>query len=525
MSRRWTPDIAVIGSSLGGVLAAWRASQRGHRVLFVCENAWIGGQMTAQAVPPDEHALIEHGGASASYLAFREDIRSLYRGLPGFLDRARMTPGTNPGDGWVSRLCFEPVHAARWFEQLLRGPQRSGNLTVLRLARPVAVVRRGSVIESVTVKRQQDGQCDTILAPVFVDATDTGDLIHLANLPYRIGKEARHEFGEPDAVLQADPMDQQPITHVMALRRHHHPGPIGPEPEDYARWRRHTVPGHRHALLSPHLPGRRPGTTHTLPMLAGDESDALDWWRYRRIVSARQWSDSRADVTLVNWAQNDYAVDPLIDGPQRRSLVEQKARQLSLCLLHWLQTEAPRPEGGNGFPEWQLAPELLGTPDGLAARPYVRESRRIVACRTLTQNDLCDPPGHDETAVAIGWYPLDVHPTCRSGHGVNAAVEPFSLPLGSFIAQHVDNLIPASKNLGVTHLANACTRVHPIEWVIGEVAGVLAAEVLNGRTAPQGLLERAPLRHAVQERLQTLGIPARWPQQLLRLRQSPQVAA
>lgn len=525
MSRRWTPDIAVIGSSLGGVMAAWRASQQGFRVLFVCEDAWIGGQMTAQAVPPDEHALIERGGASASYRSFREDIRALYRQMPGFLDRARMTPGTNPGDGWVSRLCFEPVHAARWFEQLLRSPQRAGQLRMIRLARPVAVVCRGGSIESLTIKRQQDGQCDTILASVFIDATDTGDLIHLSGLPYRIGKESRAEFGEVDAPAQADPLDQQPITQVMALRRHARPGPVGPEPEDYSSWRHHTVPGHRHALLSPHFPGRTPGTTQSMPMQAADESDTLDWWRYRRIVSSRQWRDGRADVTLVNWAQNDYAIEPLIDGPQRQNRVEQQARQLSLCLLHWLQTEAPRPEGGFGFPEWQLAPDLLGTPDGLAARPYIRESRRIVACHTLTQNDLGGRKDPDPTSVAIGWYPLDIHPTCRSGHGINAAVEPFSLPLGSFIPQHADNLIPASKNLGVTHLANACTRVHPIEWIIGEVAGVLAAEVLRARTAPQGLMESAPLCRAVQAQLQALGIPGSWPQELLRMRQSPPLAA
>ncbi|NBW47976.1 MAG: hypothetical protein EBR46_07570 [Betaproteobacteria bacterium] len=35
MSRPWQCDIAVIGASLGGVLAAWRASQAGQRVLLV----------------------------------------------------------------------------------------------------------------------------------------------------------------------------------------------------------------------------------------------------------------------------------------------------------------------------------------------------------------------------------------------------------------------------------------------------------------------------------------------------------
>ncbi|MCA3083509.1 MAG: FAD-dependent oxidoreductase, partial [Rhodocyclaceae bacterium] len=68
-------DIAVIGASLGGVLAAWRACEAGRRVVLTNEFAWIGGQLTAQGVPPDEHRLIEFGGASESYLAFRRTMR------------------------------------------------------------------------------------------------------------------------------------------------------------------------------------------------------------------------------------------------------------------------------------------------------------------------------------------------------------------------------------------------------------------------------------------------------------------
>ena len=60
--------LVVLGASLGGVLAAWRAAQALPRaegavsapVWLVAEQAWIGGQMTAQGVPPDEHPLIEH---------------------------------------------------------------------------------------------------------------------------------------------------------------------------------------------------------------------------------------------------------------------------------------------------------------------------------------------------------------------------------------------------------------------------------------------------------------------------------
>jgi hypothetical protein len=525
MSRTWQADIAIIGCSLGGVLAAYRASQSGQRVLMVCEDAWIGGQMTAQAVPPDEHQLIEQGGGSASYLRFRKDIRGHYRQQAGFLDRGHLTEGTNPGNGWVSRLCFEPVVAARWFEQLLLPAQRSGRLQLLRLSKPVAAVRRGRQMESVTVQRDRQGACDTVFASVFIDATDAGDLLALAGLPYRVGKEARSEFGEPDAPAHANPQDQQPITHVMALRRHAHAGPVHVAPEGYARWRAQGVPGHTHALFSCSLPGHPAGTSLSLPMTAPEESKALDWWRYRRIVSAGQWQEGHADVTLVNWAQNDLATDPLIDGPRRRCEIEREARELSRCLLHWLQTEAPRPDGGHGFPEWQAAPDVLGTCDGMAERPYLRESRRIRACGTLTQLDLMAPPNQDATSVAIGWYPLDIHPTCRSGHGVNAAVQPFQIPLACLVPEDVDNLLPASKNLGVSHLANACTRVHPVEWAIGEVAGMLASFTLETGFQAHDLLERAALQAVLFARLDQRGIARRWPEALLSLRPATPRAA
>ena len=167
-----------------------------------------------------------------------------------------------------------------------------------------------------------------------------------------------------------------------------------------------------------------------------------------------------------------------------------------------------------GFPHWQPAPDPLGTPDGWAQQVYVRESRRLVACATLTQNALLQPASHADS-VGIGWYNLDIHPTCRSGLGVNAPVQPFELPLGSFIAQDIDNLLPGCKNLGVTHLVNACTRVHPVEWLVGEVAGLLATQLMDQRLAPQALLESAAQVQRLRSRLRAVGIPLAWPADLL----------
>ena len=469
-----SPDVLVLGASLGGVLAAWQASRAGASVCLVAQHAWLGGQMTAQAVPPDEHPLIEQGGASASYLAFREDIRVLMRGLPGFLDRATLTSGTNPGDGWVSRLCFEPVHAARWFEQLLAPQVRSGRLRVLRLA----------------------------------------------DVPYRLGKEAAADFNEPDAPALANRLDQQPITHVLALRWGGQPGPVLAQPAAYGLWRIQGVPQHAHRLFSECLPGRERGTSARLPFSGSGQT--LDWWRYRRVVSAAQWNgtllgQSIFDVSLVNWAQNDFALQPLLDGPVPVTDVLAQAQELSLCLMHWLQTEAPRPEGGHGFPEWQPATDVLSTADGLAQQAYVRESRRIVARSTLSQRELlAGDTAQRADSAGVAWYNLDIHPTCVSGHSVNARVAPFTLPLGAFIPVDVDNLLPGCKNLGVTHLANACTRVHPVEWLIGEVAGVMAARSVAHGCAPAALLDSPQHQAALQTALRQAGVPLTWSDELLR---------
>lgn len=509
-------EIAVIGASLGGVVAAWRACEAGQRVLLAAQHRWLGGQFTAQGVPPDEHAAIERGGACASYLAFREAMRAHYRAQPGFADRTSLTQGLNPGDGWVSNLCIEPEVAARHFEALLAPHVAAGRLRLLRDVEPAAVERLGRELQGVHL-REATGSRHAVRARFFVDATDTGELLPLAGLEYRLGKESRDAFGEPDAPPEADRLDQQPITHVAALEWQARPGPVLPAPPDYAFWRERVVPHHAHRQFSLFLPGRR-GASVPFP-LAG-EGATLDLWRYRRVRAAHQWPGRRpppTELSLVNWGHNDYAVHPLLDGPLLPHEVAAAARGLTLALVHWLQAEAPRPDGGRGWPEWQPAPGVLGTADGLAQQAYVRESRRLVTLRTLTQRDIgLEQPGdalapvHLDDSVGTAWYNLDIHPTCRSGHGTNARVRPFTLPLAAFVARDCDNLLPGSKNIGVTHLANACTRVHPVEWLVGEVAAHLALACLRSRLTPAGLHADRRARQTLMEDLDRSGIPRRW---------------
>src|SRR5881392_291061 len=101
-------DILIVGGGTGGVAAALCAAALGKRVVLTEESDWIGGQLTSQAVPPDEHPWIESFGCTRRYRQFRDGVRQYYRERYPLTDVAKADVNLNPGGGSVSRLCCEP---------------------------------------------------------------------------------------------------------------------------------------------------------------------------------------------------------------------------------------------------------------------------------------------------------------------------------------------------------------------------------------------------------------------------------
>src|SRR5689334_18247838 len=112
-------DVAIIGGGLGGCAAALAAARLGRRVVLTEETCWLGGQLTNQAVPPDEHPWIEAYGANRSYRALRDGIRQYYRRNVPLSETARALGALNPGNGWVSRLCHDPRIAVAVLQEML----------------------------------------------------------------------------------------------------------------------------------------------------------------------------------------------------------------------------------------------------------------------------------------------------------------------------------------------------------------------------------------------------------------------
>jgi hypothetical protein len=526
--RELRADLIVIGGGLGGCSAALAGARNGLKVILTEETDWIGGQLTAQAVPPDEHPWIESFGATRSYLDLRHRFRDYYLRNYPLTAAARSKPFFNPGNGWVSRLCLEPRVALAVLHEMLAPFISARQVLLLTRHKPLAADSAGDRVSAVQVRGLDTGLDIVLHGTFFTDATELGDLLPLTGTEFVTGAEAQHETGEPHAPEQADPANQQAFTCCFAMdylagedHRIHRPA-------EYDFWRDY-VPA-----LKPAWPGRllslqacEPSTTRpkTFEM---DPEKGLGLWAYRRIADRSQFAPGTfdGDISLVNWPQNDFLLGNLVsvtDAERAQNLA--RAKQLSLSLLYWLQTEVPRPDGGTGWLGLRLRPDLVGTEDGLAKYPYIRESRRIRAEFTVREQHVGTEARMKQTAatleevraasfpdsVGIGSYRIDLHPSSRGDNYIDISSLPFQIPLGALIPRRVENLLPACKNIGVTHITNGCYRLHPVEWNIGEAVGALAAFCIKRKTEPRSVLKQPPLLKDLQALLESQGVPLAWP--------------
>ena len=221
-------EILVVGGGLGGVAAALGALRAGRRVVLTEEFDWLGGQLTSQAVPPDEPSWVEQFGVTASYRALREGIRDYYRAHYPLTAAARAWRELNPGGGHVSRLCHEPRVALAVLEAMLAPYRSAGRLVVLQPYRPVAASTDGDRVTSVTVEHRDTAERHHIEATYMIDATETGELLPLTGTEYVTGFESQHDTGEPNAPDVAQPINMQAVSYCFAIdhvdgRPHHRP--------------------------------------------------------------------------------------------------------------------------------------------------------------------------------------------------------------------------------------------------------------------------------------------------------------
>lgn len=520
-------NLVIIGGGLGGCAAALAAVRNHLRVIMTEETDWIGGQLTQQAVSlPDENHWCETVGGTLSYLNLRQRARDFYvRNFP-LTQKAKANRYLNPGNCWVSRIGCEPRVWLSVLYEMLAPFLSDGRLQILLSHKPLDAEIDGDRVKSVRLLNLDSGNNVVLSAPYFADATEMGDLLPITGTEYVIGAESQKDTGEPHARSVAARDDLQSFTQCFAMDYLPEEDHTIGRPSNYSFWRdamTRTLSGEFHLLSFDDPDSRKIGFT-----LDGRN----DFWTYRRIADCKNFSPGfyRSDVTIVNWPQNDFALGPICDVTREicdKNLAQ--SRSLSLSLLYWLQTTAPRPDGGAGWRGLRLRPDITGTKDGLAKYPYIREGRRIRAEYTVVEQDVSlswrirelGLKGEQARAkvfsdsIGIGSYPMDIHSSTDGDILKLGNTLPFQIPLGALITARVENLLPACKNAGVTHLTNGCYRVHPVEWNIGEAAGILAAFCVANRKVPRQVRNQPRVLAAFQTLLRDNGIRLEWPKDIL----------
>ena len=526
-------DLVIAGGGMGGCAAALAACRNGLKVILTEETDWIGGQVSQQGVPPDEHRWIETHGAPPSYRDFRKRVRDHYRRNYPLTADALGREFLNPGNGGVSRVCHEPRVAVAVLEEMLAPYVSSGKLILLREFRVTRADATGDKVSAIEVVNEKQELRMVLKAPLFIDATECGDLLPLTGTEYVTGTEPKKETGELHAPEKGNPENNQAFTLCFAMD--YQPGIDNriDRPANYDFWRNYVPP------LTPPWSGRlldlRYSNPQTLEPKALDfhpggvaNRPVLNLWNYRKMIDRNNFTPGfyDGDITLVNWPQNDYMEGNLI-GVSRKEFDRhvEGARQLNFSLFYWLQTEAPRPDGGMGWPGLRLRGDVMGTPDGMAKYPYIRESRRIKALFTVLEEHVgaenrklvaSEEAGKKSAffydSVGIGYYHIDLHPSNRGNNYIDFGSLPFQIPLGALLPQRVENLLPANKNIGTTHITNGCYRLHPVEWSIGEAAGCLAAFAGKKQLPPRAVRENRELLKEFQDYIRKQGIETSWPE-------------
>jgi hypothetical protein len=538
-------DIVVIGASVGGCAAALAALRNGRQVIMTEETDWIGGQFTSMLLSsPDENHWIESVGRTASYAEFRNRVREYYRHNYPLTAQACADTYLSPGGEESNNpmgFRFEPTVSLAVFYEMFAPYISSGKLILLTNHKPVSVDASADAVETVSARDPITDMVTILHAPLFLDATDKGEVIYLSKTEYVTGFESQEETGELHAPPEAQPHNFLGTSMGFAadyIRGEDH---TIEKPEDYRFWRdfvpKLTPPwtGKLLSLTAPNSVTLEPETPYFDPEEPPEKKNTgpgpYNLWYGRVMLNKDNFVPGAYQSSIVivhggRWRQMDYFLGNLYEVSDEEAARHLKqAKQQSLSFLYWLQTECPRPDGGTGWKGLRLRRDCAGTEDGLQQYPYLREGRRIKARFTVSERHIGTAQRMKETgldqehvtaeqfkdSVGIGAYRIDLHPSTGGNNYIDKSSLPYQIPLGAMIPQRMRNLLPACKNIGTTHLANGALHQHVPEWSIGETAGMLASYCLEKKLQPAQVLDNEQSLLDFQRRLVSQGLPIRWP--------------
>lgn len=470
VNQTYTADVLVVGGGTGGTAAAIQAARRGAKTILVSEFPWLGGMLTSAGVSaPDGNEL--EAFQTGLWGAF---IQELQRRQPLGLDNS-----------WVSFFSYDPRIGAEIFANWV---QELPNLLWLAGHTPLEVIQQNNCVGGV---RFTDF---TVKAKVTLDATELGDLLALAEVPYRWGWELRSEWGEISAPALSNHLTKkypvQAPTWVVVM-------------QDFGE------------SVAPEIPSA-PNDDPSQFTGAWDDYGAEQFLNYGRLPGG---------LFMINWPihGNDYGhgVERVIASLEMRREFLQECLWHSQNFARFIQNQLGSRYGlaDRIFPPFPHSPIPPLSPSSFALHPYYRESRRLVGLTTIREQDILPIAGGrvaplHEDAIAIGNYANDHHYPGVKFEFLPKSIRwggrwtgtPFTIPYRCLVPIKTDGLLVCEKNISVSHIANGSTRLQPVVMGIGQAAGMAAALCIELNLCPRDLPVRILQEALLRDRHHAAGI-------------------
>jgi hypothetical protein len=416
-------ELLVVGGGLSGVATAYEGLLAGRTVCLTEITDWLGGQISSQGTSALDERPTQRAKQfySRGYSQLRNRIERKYGKL-------------NPGDCWVSDSCFLPRDAHNIMTQMLKDAEKKGRgklqwfantvIKDLEISKDGKIINNAIAIQHQPAKNQpplntyplsqtiEDAysyknssqfsktiirflpkqSLNNLKKWYVIDTSETGEIIALADVPYRLGIDARSYLEPSSSSTTDDPYCPQGFTYTFAME---------------------ATKEHQSQTMPPFYLQYSPYFSYELKRLAN--FDLV--FTYRRIWSPQRGqattfngvkftSPTPGDISMQNWTWgNDYrpgtAADNLIYSRQQlensgqlksggwqgglRTETLRKAEEKAFSYFYWLYGGTTDSQLGNGVKQPQTNIRFLtgldspmGTVHGLSKYPYMREGRRII---------------------------------------------------------------------------------------------------------------------------------------------------
>ena len=512
-------DVVVYGATPAGVTAAVSAARAGRKVVLLEPGRFVGGMMT--------------GGLSNTDTGQRG--AEVISGLAGeFFRRARAIEEARGAclDPCASSFFFEPHVGEQVFETILR----EAGVTVERSAHLLDVEKNGTTIARLRTSRGD------VHGDVFIDASYEGDLMKLAGVSFRIGREPRRSGGASDVIAPADQednagMQQRQLPLGLHIDPYRVPGDaasgtiafVEPRPDPLpevgdgdSRVTAYTYrlcvtddPTNRipFARPEPYTPSDYELHARLAASVPPDVDVARNMFNPARIARSRDRNyfkyDLNSSLTLSTDLTGDGLNQGYVDQPQAaREQIQRRYRHFIQGWLYAMQTE-PRLKALHGrVSQFGYCADEFTSDGGWPHQFYVRVARRMVGAYVMNENDVMQNGRRPRIAdpVAFGSYSLAAHHhrylaapvEWPNGQRKDAVMleglligripndAPYPISYRSLIPRENEarNLLnPVT--LSATHVAYSSVRMEPTFMMLGEAAGIAASLSIESKNSVQ----------------------------------------